>query len=223
MTIAWLSKISANGCSKSNNDSTPVSQVNPPRCTWQWGSAWAWCFHIIASKPKDFRHNKPLLFLRFVFVTDKVVRQGTHVFDFSFTIPTGYSSLFVPICCQHCAFFYKLHWWHLRLSWDTSFVRCPMQKHAIDLQGESWKDRLHGGGQAKQELEDDTYIREGTQVCLQSHSKPSVADGVSTLEYSETRTHAHSDYYNFILFEYLANQHNNAKGNRSYDCCHIVT
>lgn len=64
-----------------------------------------------------------------------------------------------------------------------------MQKPAIILQGKLWKDHLHGGGQAKQELEDDTYIREGTEVCLQSRSKPSVSDGVLTLEYREALKH----------------------------------
>lgn len=84
----------------------------------------------------------------------------------------------IPMYCLHCGF-------SINCIEDTCIFHntqllssvCPLPKPAINLQGKSWKDHLHGGGQAKQELEDDTNIREGTKVSLQSHSKPSVSDG----------------------------------------------
>lgn len=42
-------------------------------------------------------------------VTDKVIRQGTHVYEFCLTIPTGYSNIYYPNVLFTLWLFYKLH------------------------------------------------------------------------------------------------------------------
>lgn len=84
------------------------------------------------------------------------------MYDFCFTLPTGYSrylSQYIDFVLFFCNLQLRYIYFH---NAQLLSAVCRLQKPAINLQGRSRKDHLHGGGQAKQELEDGTYIGEGT-------------------------------------------------------------